>query len=50
MLFVFFMNLFSPLIVTPRYGKHGELLINYEETDEHLRRASVVVSSSKGLA
>lgn len=23
-----------------RYGKNGELLINYEETDEHKRRAS----------
>ncbi|CAL5874528.1 uncharacterized protein PFLUO_LOCUS8824 [Penicillium psychrofluorescens] len=23
-----------------RYGKHGELLINYEDTEEHLRRAS----------
>jgi sugar porter (SP) family MFS transporter len=25
-----------------RYGKHGELLINYEETEEHRRRSSVV--------
>ena len=24
-----------------RYGKKGELLINYEETEEHARRASV---------
>lgn len=23
-----------------RYGKNGELLINYEETDEHKRRVS----------
>lgn len=28
-----------------RYGKHGELLINYEETEEHIRRASVVSST-----
>lgn len=25
-----------------RYGKNGELLINYTETDEHFRRASHV--------
>lgn len=25
-----------------RYGKSGELLINYEETEEHQRRASVL--------
>ena len=25
-----------------RYGKDGELLINYEETEEHWRRASVL--------
>ena len=25
-----------------RYGKKGELLINYEETEEHARRASVL--------
>lgn len=25
-----------------RYGKHGELLINYEDTEQHLRRASHV--------
>ena len=25
-----------------RYGKKGELLINYEETEEHRRRSSVV--------
>ncbi|KAK3078663.1 hypothetical protein LTS18_006938, partial [Coniosporium uncinatum] len=25
-----------------RYGKNGELLINYEETEEHRRRSSVV--------
>ena len=25
-----------------RYGKDGELLINYEETEEHQRRASVL--------
>jgi hypothetical protein len=23
-----------------RYGKHGEMLISYEETEEHKRRAS----------
>jgi len=28
-----------------RYGKHGELLINYEEMEEHIRRASVVSST-----
>lgn len=28
---------------TPRrYGKNGEVLINYEETDEHYRRQSVI--------
>ena len=38
-----------------RYGKKGELLINYEETDEHARRASVLsqpsekAGKSKGL-
>lgn len=25
-----------------RYGKNGELLINYQDTEEHLRRASHV--------
>ena len=25
-----------------RYGKNGELLINYQDTEEHLRRASYV--------
>jgi len=25
-----------------RYGKNGEVLINYEETGEHFRRASVL--------
>lgn len=30
-----------------RYGKKGELLINYEETEEHARRASVVSHPSK---
>lgn len=25
-----------------RYGKNGELLIDYTETEEHLRRASVI--------
>ena len=29
-----------------RYGKNGELLIAYEETDEHARRMSSVVSAS----
>ena len=24
-----------------RYGKHGEILIDYEETEEHLRRSSL---------
>jgi hypothetical protein len=24
-----------------RYGKNGEVLINYDETEEHFRRASV---------
>jgi hypothetical protein len=24
-----------------RYGKNGEILINYEETEEHLRRSSL---------
>lgn len=31
-----------------RYGKKGELLINYEETDDHKRRASHV-SGEKGV-
>jgi hypothetical protein len=30
-----------------RYGKNGELLINYEETEEHLRRASYVSEKVK---
>lgn len=30
-----------------RYGKNGELLINYEETEEHLRRASYVSEKAK---
>ncbi len=25
-----------------RYGKKGELLINYEDTEEHQRRASIL--------
>ena len=39
-----------------RYGKKGELLISYEETEEHARRASVLSQPSqkaeeaKGLA
>lgn len=32
-----------------RYGKNGELLINYEDTEEHRRRASVY-SEKKGRA
>jgi hypothetical protein len=27
---------------THRYGKNGELLINYQDTEEHMRRASFV--------
>lgn len=30
-----------------RYGKKGELLINYEETEEHARRASVLSQLSE---
>ena len=30
-----------------RYGKKGELLINYEETEEHARRASVLSHPSE---
>ncbi|KAL9133312.1 MAG: hypothetical protein Q9175_005506 [Cornicularia normoerica] len=30
-----------------RYGKKGELLINYEETEEHVRRASVLSQLSE---
>ncbi|KAJ6126829.1 hypothetical protein N7523_002441 [Penicillium sp. IBT 18751x] len=30
-----------------RYGKNGELLINYEETEQHLRRASHVSEKRK---
>ena len=30
-----------------RYGKKGELLINYEETEEHARRASVLSQPSE---
>lgn len=33
-----------------RYGKKGELLINYEETEEHLRRASYVSEKKIKLA
>jgi hypothetical protein len=32
-----------------RYGKNGELLVNYEETEEHQRRASYV-SGEKTVA
>ena len=31
-----------------RYGKNGELLINYDETEEHLRRASVISGGAAG--
>ncbi|KAI9806713.1 MAG: hypothetical protein M1825_006170 [Sarcosagium campestre] len=31
-----------------RYGKKGELLINYEETEEHARRLASVVSMDSG--
>lgn len=31
-----------------RYGKNGELLINYAETEDHMRRASHV-SGEKGI-
>ncbi|KAJ5871396.1 uncharacterized protein N7529_003749 [Penicillium soppii] len=41
-------NLVSVARVEPhRYGKKGELLINYEDTEEHLRRASYVSEKSK---
>ncbi|KAJ5224517.1 uncharacterized protein N7469_008020 [Penicillium citrinum] len=30
-----------------RYGKHGELLVNYQDTEEHLRRASYVSDKPK---
>lgn len=30
-----------------RYGKKGELLINYEDTEEHVRRASVLSQTSE---
>jgi hypothetical protein len=33
-----------------RYGKKGELLINYQETEEHLRRASYVSEKNGKLA
>ena len=39
-----------------RHGKKGELLVNYEETEEHARRASVLsrpsekTEKAKGLA
>ncbi|KAJ5961657.1 hypothetical protein N7501_006598 [Penicillium viridicatum] len=33
-----------------RYGKKGELLINYEETEEHLRRSSYVSEKKTKLA
>lgn len=29
-----------------RYGKNGELLVNYQDTEEHLRRASHVPEKS----
>jgi asparagine synthetase A len=31
-----------------RFGKNGEVLINYDETEEHFRRASVGVRVEKG--
>ena len=33
-----------------RYGKKGELLIDYEETEEHARRASVLGQPSEKKA
>ena len=33
-----------------RFGKHGELLINYEETEEHRRRSVVSEKSHGGRA
>jgi hypothetical protein len=33
-----------------RYGKNGELLINYDETEEHLRRASVISGGAAAAA
>ena len=30
-----------------RYGKKGELLINYDETEEHARRASILSNPSE---
>jgi hypothetical protein len=30
-----------------RYGKNGELLVNYQDTEEHLRRASYVSDKPK---
>lgn len=33
-----------------RYGKKGELLINYEDTEEHLRRASYISEKKIKLA
>ena len=30
-----------------RYGKKGELLINYEETEEHARKASILIQPSE---
>ena len=32
-----------------RFGRKGELLINYEETDDHVRRKSSVISE-KGMS
>ena len=33
-----------------RYGKNGELLIHYQDTEEHLRRASYVSEKKIKLA
>jgi len=33
-----------------RFGKYGEMLINYEETEEHKRRASCVSKDERGTA
>ena len=33
-----------------RFGKNGEVLINYDETEEHFRRASIATMSGKAGA
>jgi hypothetical protein len=33
-----------------RFGKNGEVLINYDETEEHFRRASIISERRASMA